>query len=62
MSNSVDEARSQISNLEYKKAKNNPSEQQKQRIQKHEDSEKRLWDNFKRSNICVMACQKEKRD
>ena len=51
----VDEAKNQISDLEYKEAKNNQSEQQKgKRIPQNEDSVSRLWDNFKQSNICIM--------
>ena len=39
-----------------KEAKNNLSEQQKEkRIQKNEDSVSSLWDNFKSSNICIIG-------
>ena len=58
----VDEAENQLSDLEHKEAKNNQSEQKEEkRIQKNEDSINSLWDNFKRSNIHLMGCQKEKR-
>ena len=47
----VYEAKNQISNLEYKEAKNTQSEQQeKKRIQKMRS----IWGNFKFSNICIM--------
>ena len=43
-----------INNLEHKEAKHNQSKQQEEkRIQKTEDSVRRLWDNFKRSNIRI---------
>ena len=52
----VDEAKNQINDLKHGKAKNNQSEQQeKKRIQKYEDSVSSLWDNFKRSNICIIG-------
>ena len=42
--------------MENKEAKNNQSEQKEEkRIQKNEDSINSLWDNFKRSNICIIA-------
>ena len=49
----VDEAKSQINDLEYKEAINNQSEQQKKKNppQKSKDSVSSFWDNFKRSNI-----------
>ena len=41
--------------MEHKKAKNNQSEQQEEkRIQKNEDGISSLWDNFKRSDICII--------
>ena len=52
----MDKDDNKISNLEYKEAKNNQSEQQEEkRIQRNKDSVSRLWDNFKRSNICIIA-------
>ena len=49
------EAKNHINDLEHKEAKNNQSEQQEEkRIQKNEDSVNSLWDNFKKSNICVI--------
>ena len=50
--------------LEHKEAKKTPktknkksqSEQQEEkRIQKNKDSVSALWDNFKRSNICIIG-------
>ena len=51
----VDESKNQINDLEYKETKNNQSEQEEERIQKYEDSINSLWDNFKRSNICLIG-------
>ena len=50
----MDEADNQINDLEHKEAKNNKSERQEEKIQKIEDSISNLWDNFKRSNICII--------
>ena len=48
------EAEIQINDMKHKEAKNNQSEQEEEkRIQKNEDSMSSLWDNFKRSNICI---------
>ena len=42
--------------MEHKEAKHNQSEQEEEkRIQKNEDSISTLWDNFKRSNICIIG-------
>ena len=50
----MDEAKSEINDLEHKEANNNYTEQQEKRIQKkNEESINSLWDNFKRSNICI---------
>ena len=52
----VDEAKNPINDLEHKEAKNNKSEQQEaKRIQKNEDNISILWDNSKRSNICLIG-------
>ena len=52
----MDEAKNQINDLEHKEAKNNQLEQQEEkRIQKNEDSVNSIWDNFKRSNICIIG-------
>ena len=40
-------------NLDPKEAKNNQSEQEEKTIQKNENSESSLWENFKCSNICI---------
>ena len=55
------EAENKINNLEHKEAKNNQSEQEEERIQKYEDSINSLWDNFKRSNICIIGVPEKKR-
>ena len=52
ISSRTDETENQISNLEYKEAKNTQSEQQNEK--KKEDSVRSLWDNFKCSNIHIM--------
>ena len=42
--------------MKHKKPQNNQSEQQeKKRIQKHEDSLSSFWDNFKPSNIHIIG-------
>ena len=52
----VDEAENRINDMEHKEAKNNKSEQQeKERLQKNEDSVSKLWDNFKQANICFIG-------
>ena len=51
----VDEAKNQINDLEHKEAKSNQPEQEEKRIQKNEDSVNSIWDNFKRSNICIIG-------
>ena len=51
----LDEAENQLSNLKYKEAKNNQSEEQEEkRIKKYEDSVRSLWDNVKHTNISIM--------
>ena len=55
----MDEAEKQINDLEYKEAKNNQSEQQKEKIiQKNEESVSSLWGNVKHSNICIIGVPK----
>ena len=41
--------------MEHKEAKSNQPEQEEKRIQKNEDSVNSIWDNFKRSNICIIG-------
>ena len=44
INSTIDKAENQISNLEYKEAKNNQSEEEEEkRIQKNEYSERALW-------------------
>ena len=51
----VDEAENQINDLEHKEEKNNQSEQpERKRVPQNKDSISSLWDNFKRSNICII--------
>ena len=57
----VDEAESQINDLEHKESKNNQSEQKKKKNPPNEDSVSSLWDNFKRSNICLTGVPEGKR-
>ena len=52
----MDETKNQINDLEHKEPKNNQSEQQEEKtIQKSENSESSLWDNFKKSNIHILG-------
>ena len=52
----MDEAENQVNDLEHKEAKNNQSEQEKEKIQKKKpNSVSSLWDNFKRSNIPLIG-------
>ena len=52
----MDEAENHFNDLEHKEAKNNHAEQQEEkRIQKNKNSISSLWDNFKRSNICIIV-------
>ena len=52
----VDEAENQINDLEHKEGKNNHLEQKvKKESPQNEDSVNNLWDNFKRSNICIIG-------
>ena len=52
----MDKAENQIRDLKYKEAKNSQWEQQEEKkIQKNEDCLRTLWDNFKHTNILIMA-------
>ena len=51
----VDKAENQINDLEHKEPKNNHEEQEEKRIQKNEDSINSLWDNFMKSNSCLIG-------
>ena len=52
----VDEAKNQINNLEDKEEiTTNQKNKNKKSIQKNESSVSSLWDNFKRSNICIIG-------
>ena len=56
INSTVNKAEKQISDLEYKEAKKNHSEQQEEkRTPQNEDSVRTLWDNFKHSNICIIG-------
>ena len=54
------EAENQINDLEHKEPKNNQSEQEEKRIQKNEDSVSSLGDNFKRTCIRNIRCQRRR--
>ena len=55
----MDEAKSQINDLEHEEEINNRSEQREvKRIQKYDDSISSLWDNFKHSNIHIIRVPK----
>ena len=59
----MDEAENQISDLVYKEAKNNQSEEpQEKRIQNNEGSISSLWDNFKHTNIRSMEVEGEEKE
>ena len=52
----VDKANNQINDLEHKEAKKQPIRTRRRKIiQKKEDSINSFWDNFKRSNICIIG-------
>ena len=56
----VDEAKNQFSDLEANKTKQNKTKpnqinKKKKESQNSEDSISSLWDNFKRSNICIIG-------
>ena len=52
----------QINSLDQKEEINiQPEQNEETRIQKSEERLRNLWDNFKRSNIQIIGCQKEKR-
>ena len=59
----VDEAETQINDLEHKEAKNNQSEQEEEEIvQETENSISSLWDNSKESNICTTGVREEEKE
>ena len=52
----MDKANNQINDLEHKEAKKQPIRTRRRKIiQKKEDSINSFWDNFKRSNICIIG-------
>ena len=58
----MDEAENQISDLVYKEAKNNQSEEpQEKRIQNNEGSISSLWDNFKHCNFRIVGVPEEEK-
>ena len=58
----MDEAKNQINDMEHKEAKNNQSEQEEKRNPQNEDSVCNLWDNFKCSNISIIALPEEEKE
>ena len=50
----VDEAKNQISDLEYKQAKKKSEQQEEKTIKKNEDSVRSLWNNVKHTSIHIM--------
>ena len=59
----MDEAKNQINDMEHKEAKNNQSQQQEgKRVQRNEGGISNLWNNFRRSNICVMGVPEEDKE
>ena len=51
----VDEAKSQISDLEHKEEKDISTAKKKKKSEKIKDSVRSLWDNFKCSNILIIG-------
>ena len=52
----MNEAENKINDLEHKEAKNKQSEQHKKKeSKKNKHSISSLWDNIKRSNICMIG-------
>ena len=56
----VDEAKNQINDLEHKEAKKTIRTTRRKKNPKNKDSISSLWDNFKRSNICIIGVPEEK--
>ena len=56
----IDETKNQITDLEYKEAKNTQSEQEEKGILKKEDSVRSLQNSFMCTNICIMGVPKRK--
>ena len=51
-----EEAEKHTNDLEHKEANNNhPVQQEDKRIQENKDNVSSLWDNFKKSNICLIV-------
>ena len=56
----MDEAKNQINDLEHNEEKTFNSEQQEEkRIQKNEDRVRRVWDNFRHTNIQIIGVLEE---
>ena len=56
------ETRTQIKGLKQKEERNiQPEQNEETSIKKNEERFRNLQDNFKRSNIQIIGCQKEKR-
>lgn len=61
INNKEEKAKNQISNLDYKEAKNTGSEQQNNNPKKWEQC-KELWYNFKHTDSRIMGWPEEKRE
>ena len=57
----MDEAKNQLNDLEHKEAKKQPQNKKKESPQ-NEDNINSLWDNFKRSNICIIGVLEEEKE
>ena len=57
INSTVDEAKNQISNLEYKEAKNTQSEEKKE-SSPHSNEDSVRSHNFMSTNISIMGCEK----
>ena len=59
----VYKAKNQINDLEHKEEMNNQSEKQEEKESKRdEDNKSSHWDNFKRSNICIIVIPERSRN
>ena len=61
--NRMEDCKNQVKDLEHKEPEDTPPQKQgAKRIQKVEDSVRKLWDNFKRNNIRIMEVPEEERE
>nr|KAF6382520.1 hypothetical protein mPipKuh1_008882 [Pipistrellus kuhlii] len=59
----MEDRKNQVKDLEHKEPEDTPLQKQgDKRIQKVEDNVRKLWDNFKRTNIRIMGVPEDKRE